>query len=88
MTKSDLVDLISNQMELKKKDVDNVITSLFHTMDSALKRREKIKISSFGTFELKLRKERNRVNPRTKELVKVPKHYVVAFKPSKKIEKL
>ncbi len=88
MTKADLVDLIASQMELTKKDVDSVVTTLFHTMDNTLKNGEKVKISNFGTFELKLRKQRNRVNPRTKEIVNVPEHHVVAFKPSKKVEKL
>ncbi len=88
MTKADLVEAIANKMNLTKKDVDAVVTSLFQTMDNKLKNGEKIKITNFGTFELKLRKQRNRVNPRTKELVEVPEHHVVAFKPSKKIEKI
>ena len=47
---------------------------------------EKLKISKFGTFSIRLKKSRIGRNPKTKETKTISKRNVVLFKPSKEFK--
>ncbi len=86
MTKSDLVSIVSDITTNTKKNTEETVNILFKVISNTLNDGEKVKISGFGTFEMKTRKARNRVNPLTKEKVFVPEHKAISFKPSKNLE--
>ena len=52
-----------------------------------LKNSKKVKISNFGTFEVRYKKKRVGRNPKTKEKKLISERNVVLFKPSKDFKK-
>ena len=52
-----------------------------------LKEKKKVKISNFGTFEIRYKKQREGRNPKTKEAKLISERHVVLFKPSKDFKK-
>lgn len=51
-----------------------------------LKENDQINISSFGVFEVKMRRERVSVNPKTGQRMLIPPKLVPAFRPSSKLK--
>jgi nucleoid DNA-binding protein len=98
MTKADLVYLIQdnilkNNSDIRKREVSHknincIIDSFFEVLKEYIARGEHIELRGFGTFETKIRESKKAINPRTKEVVSVPKHAVPIFKPGKELKQL
>ncbi len=86
MTKTDLVNVISAETQLKKKDVEAVISSAMGAIANALKEGDKVQLIGFGTFEVKATEEREGRNPRTGETIKIPAGKKPAFSASKALK--
>jgi len=56
---------------------------VFDLIEKSLIKGVSVKVSGFGTFEIRHRKARVGVKPRTTAKIKIPATKVVAFKPSK-----
>jgi len=72
MNKTQLIDAVVKESNLKKRDVETVIENLINTIIGEVAKGEKVQITGFGSFERKERGERNIKNPRTGEDMKVP----------------
>jgi integration host factor subunit alpha len=83
MTKADIVDNIYNSLGLTKKDINMVVDTIFEAMKDNLIKKNSIKISGFGSFEVKKRGKRIGRNPKTGEEKIIEPRCVVVFKPSK-----
>tara|TARA_Y100001935_G_scaffold183241_1_gene151858 strand:+ start:55 stop:354 length:300 start_codon:yes stop_codon:yes gene_type:complete len=88
LTKKDLVNLTYMQIGFSKLISENLINDFFSTIILSLKNENKIKISKFGTFSIKTKKERIGRNPKTKEEKKISERNVVQFKASKEFKDL
>ena len=86
LTKKDLVNLVYMQIGFSKQIAENLIEDLFFTIITQLKKEKKIKISKFGTFSLREKKQRVGRNPKTKEEKLISSRTVVLFKPSKEFK--
>ena len=86
LTKKDLVNLVYMQIGFSKQIAENLIEDLFFTIVTQLKKEKKIKISKFGTFSLREKKQRVGRNPKTKEEKLIAGRIVVLFKPSKEFK--
>ncbi len=81
VTKFDLVESVYNDVNCEKKVVQAVIESLLVQIKENLKDGSTIELRGFGTFELRLRKGREKArNPKTGEQLSVEPHYVAAFR--------
>lgn len=81
VTKFDLVESVYNDVNCEKKVVQSVIESLLVQIKENLKDGSTIELRGFGTFELRLRKGREKArNPKTGEQLSVEPHYVAAFR--------
>ena len=87
LTKKDLVNLIYMQIGFSKQVSEILIDDFFSLIIQNLKDKEKIKISNFGTFSVRNKKQRIGRNPKTKEIKKISERKVVLFKPSKEFRK-
>ncbi|GAB4030468.1 MAG: integration host factor subunit alpha [Elusimicrobiota bacterium] len=67
------------------RDAEKAVISVFEIMKSALRKKEKVVISSFGTFTPIEKKPAMRRNPRTSEKVLTGPRKKVRFKPSRKL---
>ncbi len=75
------------QLGLSKKILDNILEDMLNIIVENLKMNKKVKISNFGTFEIRHKKKRYGRNPKTKEKKIISARNVVLFKPSKEFKK-
>ena len=72
---------------LNNKEIEEIINSFCETIEKGLQKGQKIELRGFGTFFIKKIKEKyNARNPKTKELIYVPKKNKVRFRPSRKLK--
>ena len=86
LTKKDLVNSIYMQIGYSKQISANLIEEFFDLIIQNLNSEKKIKISNFGTFSIRKKKQRIGRNPKTKEEKKISERNVVTFKPSKEFK--
>ena len=83
MNKTDLVNVVSAETKIAKKDVDAVITATVAALTDALKAGDKVQLIGFGTFEVKATAEREGRNPKTGETIKISAAKKPVFSASK-----
>jgi len=86
-TRKDLSNIIFKRLRFSKNFSSKIIDTFFEILIKDLIKFEKIKISSFGTFEVINKKERIGRNPKTKEEAKISSRKVIKFKPSLNFKK-
>ncbi len=86
LTKSDLIDVLADKTQAKKKDVKTMIDSFIAEVSGALGKGGKVQITGFGTFEVRNRKARSGVKPGTTTKIKIPASKYPAFKPGKALK--
>ncbi len=81
MIKSELIAAITQkQRYLNQHDVELAVKCIVNKMTEALGSGERIEIRGFGSFSLVLHRARQGRNPRTGEVVSIPKRHSVRFK--------
>ena len=83
MTKSDIVNLVSNATGLTKVETETVLDGFIKSIISSLKKGERVEIRGFGSFVVKKRNAREARNPSTNEVVQLEDRYIPSFKVSK-----
>ena len=81
-TRKDLSINIFKKLGFSKNFSLEIVDNFFETLVQHLVKFNKLKISSFGTFEVISKKERIGRNPKTKVLAKITSRKVVKFRPS------
>ena len=79
-TRKDLSNSIYKGLGFSKNFSSSIVDDFFETLIQQLVKFRKIKISSFGTFEVINKKERIGRNPKTKVEVRIMPRKVVKFK--------
>ena len=82
MTKADLVEEIHGKVGFSKKESADIVEMVFDAMKETLEKGEKIKISGFGNFVVREKKERVGRNPQTGAPIPISARRVLTFKPS------
>lgn len=83
MTKAEIVDSVYEKVGgFSKKEAAEVVEAVFDTMKEVLASGEKIKISGFGNFVVREKKERVGRNPQTGDPIPICARRVLTFKPS------
>ncbi len=83
MTKADIIDRVCERVGgFSKKEAADLVESVFDVMKTTLEMGEKIKISGFGNFVVREKKERVGRNPQTGEEILISARRVLTFKPS------
>src|SRR6185503_18420490 len=83
MTKAEIVQAIYNRLGgFSKKEAADLVDLVFDTMKETLARGEKIKISGFGNFVLRDKRQRQGRNPQTGEPMVITQRRVLNFKAS------
>lgn len=79
MDRRKLVAAVARKTDYAKWEVNSLLTPLCESILTALKNGEKVALEGFGTFNLKVKKERNWVDPKTKERRVLPGKVQVVF---------
>ena len=82
MKKNELVEKVAEGASLTKADADRAINALVDAVSGALVEGDKVALKGLGTFEVRERKARTGINPRTRETIEIPASKVPAFKAS------
>jgi integration host factor subunit alpha len=88
MTKADIVNLVFEKVGLPKNEAQEMVETVFDTIKQTLIAGESIKISGFGTFNVRKKNSRIGRNPKTKQEVEITPRRVVTFKASDQIKEL
>jgi integration host factor subunit alpha len=82
VTRANLSDAVYQEVGLSRKESAELVDSVLHEISDALVRGETIKLSSFGSFIVREKGERNGRNPKTGEEFPIPQRRVLVFRAS------
>lgn len=86
MNKAELIQAISEQVKLTKKEVSAVIDALVDTVQSSVQNGDTVALAGFGSFQARQRSARNCRNPQNGEIIKVEAKTVPVFKAGKRFK--
>tara|TARA_Y100000996_G_scaffold367972_1_gene314115 strand:- start:324 stop:623 length:300 start_codon:yes stop_codon:yes gene_type:complete len=86
LTKKDIINSIYMQIGFSKKISENLLDDIINVLIDNLIKNKKVKISNFGTFTVRSKKERIGRNPKSRESKVISNRNVVLFKPSTKFK--
>lgn len=86
MNKTDLVNAVSEQTQLSKKDATKAVDAVFEAIADTLKEGDKVQLIGFGNFEVRERAARKGRNPQTGQEIEIAASKVPAFKPGKALK--
>jgi len=87
LTRKDITNRLHSRLGISRNLLRNILDDFFESLVAELITKKKIKISSFGTFEVKNKKERIGRNPKNKIQFNISSRKIVKFKPSDIIKK-
>ena len=86
LTKAELVEHLIARLGMKKQDARSLVDTFFETIKEALAADTTVKLSGFGSFDLRDKGQRPGRNPKTGENIPVTARRVVTFKPGPKLK--
>ena len=86
LTKKEIINSIYMQIGFSKKITSSILEDIFQILLNNIEIEKKVKISKFGTFTLRRKKQRLGRNPKTKETKVISERNVILFKPSKELK--
>lgn len=88
MNKGELVEKIADATGLTRKDGEAAVNAFIETIQTALKKGDKVAIAGFGTFDVSNRKARTGRNPQTGEEIKIAASKSPKFKAGKSFKEI
>jgi integration host factor subunit alpha len=89
MTKAEIIDCVYEKVGgFSKKESAEVVEAVFETMKETLALGDKVKISGFGNFVVRVKKQRIGRNPQTGEPIPISARRVLTFKPSQVLKNI
>lgn len=88
MNKKDIIDFVTEETGLQRKDSKAAIEATVKAIHMALVKGLKVQMAGLGIFDLNRRQARTGRNPQTGEKVRIKAKTVVKFRPSKALKDL
>ena len=86
ITKAEIIDTIYEKTGISRKDIKTSVDLALEGIKNALVQGTMIELRGFGTFEIRIRKGRQKArNPKTGEAVSVSSHGIAAFRAGKEL---
>lgn len=86
MTKQEFIEKLARKAKLSKKDARAVVDAMIDIVIDRVKKKEKVTLTGFGTFEARQQKATQRINPQTGRKMTVPAKLVPKFRPGKQFK--
>ena len=86
LTKADLAEHLFNTLGLNKREAKDIVEVFFEEIRKALESGHSVKLSGFGNFNLRDKKERPGRNPKTGEEIPITARRVVTFRAGHKLK--
>ena len=87
LTRAELAELIYSEVGISKTEASEIVDQFFEEIVLDLIDGNSVKLTSFGTFSVKHKKERIGRNPKTKEEAIIDSRRVVSFRASKELKR-
>jgi len=82
VTRADLVEALARRANMQRADANRLLTRMLEMMQDALVEGDTVKLSRFGNFNVRIKRQRIGRNPKTGEEVPITPRRVVTFRPS------
>lgn len=86
VTRVDLAAALHQEVGLARSDCSKLVDDVLAEISRSLVREEQVKLSTFGSFKIRHKKERMGRNPKTGEEAVVSARKVVVFTPAQKLK--
>ncbi|MDR1694506.1 MAG: integration host factor subunit alpha [Lactobacillaceae bacterium] len=88
ITRADVTDEVCKEVGLSRKDASDIFDTVIDEVIQELVSGNEVKLSSFGTFSLRDKKQRVGRNPKTGIEAVISSRRVISFKPSQTMRKI
>ena len=82
VTRADLVEALAKRANMQRADANRLLTRMLEMMQDSMVDGETVKLSRFGNFNVRAKRQRVGRNPKTGEEVPITPRRVVTFRPS------
>ena len=82
VTRADLVEALAKRANIQRADANRLLTRMLEMMQDSMVEGETVKLSRFGNFNVRAKRQRVGRNPKTGEEVPITPRRVVTFRPS------
>ena len=86
LTKAEMAERLNEELGLNKREAKEMVESFFDEIRASLAANEQVKLSGFGNFDLRDKRQRPGRNPKTGEEVPICARRVVTFRPGQKLK--
>ncbi|MFL0808977.1 MAG: integration host factor subunit alpha [Agarilytica sp.] len=86
LTKADLAEKLYEELGFNKREAKELVELFFEEIRDSLETNEQVKLSGFGNFDLRDKKQRPGRNPKTGEEIPITARRVVTFRPGQKLK--
>jgi integration host factor subunit alpha len=86
LTKAAMAEKLFEELGLNKREAKELVEAFFEEIRAALEEGGQVKLSGFGNFDLRDKKERPGRNPKTGEEIPITARRVVTFRPGQKLK--
>lgn len=88
MLKTEVIEKVAKDAKLTKRAAKDAVESTFTTIETALRKGDKVVFSGFGTFLVRSRRTRVGRNPKTGQALQLPNMKTIGFIASKSLKKM
>ncbi|MDJ0807052.1 MAG: integration host factor subunit alpha [Gammaproteobacteria bacterium] len=86
LTKADMAARLFEELGLNKREAKEMVEMFFEEIRQSLEQGGQVKLSGFGNFDLREKKQRPGRNPKTGEEIPISARRVVTFRPGQKLK--
>ncbi len=86
LTRADLTDALHEEIGLTRQDCATLVERTLDLISEAMARGETVKLSGFGVFQVRAKRERMGRNPKTGEPAAIDPRRVIGFRASQVIK--
>ncbi len=86
LTKADMAEQLNLELGLNKREAKEMVELFFEEIRQTLEQNRSVKLSGFGNFDLRDKRQRPGRNPKTGEEIPITPRRVVTFKPGQKLK--
>jgi len=86
MTKTELIEKISEKHKVAKSKAEIIVNSIFDSMSDTLEKDGRVEVRGFGSFVNRDYAPRKGRNPKTGEIIEVPAKKLPFFKTGKELK--
>jgi len=86
LTKAEMAERLFDDLGLNKREAKEMVEGFYEEIRNSLANNQQVKLSGFGNFDLRDKKQRPGRNPKTGEEIPISARRVVTFRPGQKLK--